>query len=196
MMRVAAGAAALFVLLALGGADPAALRDLGLLVLAGLALGVCRDVFSLLLRRRPADRNVPRRVPPRRGPTILVDGSNVLHWNGAPSAKVLSRVVQTLQEKGERPHVYFDANAGYKLQDRYLGPAALGAMIGLPAGQVTVADSGTPADPLLLDHAARSRLRVVTNDQFRDWRVQYPVAARRGTLVKGRWQDGTPILRL
>ncbi|MFZ3582498.1 NYN domain-containing protein [Loktanella sp. DJP18] len=196
-MPVAAALAALFVLLALGGADPQGLHGLGLLVLAAMALGVVWDIMFLVLRRRrPTGRVVPRRVPPRIGPTILVDGSNVMHWNGDPSAKVLARVVQNLLERGERPHVYFDANAGYKLADRYLGPAALGAMIGLPGQNVTVADSGCPADPLLLDHASRSRLRIVSNDRFRDWCQQFPGATRHGALVKGRWREGTPLLQL
>ena len=166
-------------------------------VLASLvAVLLALAALWLWRRARRAGRVAPRRVPQGRGPTILVDGSNVMHWNRDPSAQVLARVVQRLQDAGERPHVWFDANAGYKLAGRYLGPAALGEMIGLPATRVSVADSGTPADPLLLAHATRSRLRVVSNDQFRDWRVQFPHTARKGALVRGRWQDGTPLLRL
>ena len=199
MMPLAAALAALFVLLALGGAEPAALAGLGRVTLAALGLGLVWDVAALLLRGRRG-RVAPARVPPRDrrdGPTILVDGSNVMHWkDNAPSGQVVARVVQALEARGERPHVYFDANAGYKLGDRFMDARALGQVIGLPAARITVADSGTPADPLLLDHAARARLRIVTNDRFQDWRVQFPVAGTRGALVKGHCQDGTPILRL
>ena len=199
MMPLAAALAALFVLLALGGADPAALTVLGQVALIALGLGLAWDVACFLLRRRRG-RVTPRRVPQadrRDRPTILVDGSNVMHWNdNAPSAVVVTRVVQALVARGERPHVYFDANAGYKLGDHFMDARALGKMVGLPPERITVADSGTPADPLLLDHAARARLRIVTNDRFKDWRVQFPGATARGALVKGRWQDGTPILRL
>lgn len=197
-MRIDAALAALFVLLALGGADADRLHGLGIATLAALAGGVLWDMVALLWRHR-ARRGavVVARRPSRTGPTILVDGSNVMHWHGnAPQAKVLARVVQTLVAKGERPHVYFDANAGYRLADRFMDEGALGQMIGLPADQITVADSGTPADPLLLNHATRGRLRVVTNDRFLDWKTQFPVVGKKGALVKGRWQDGTPILRL
>ena len=199
MMRLGAALSALFVLLALGGADPGGLVLLGQLALITLALGLVWGAGTLLLRGRRA-RVTPRRVPPAdRGarPTILIDGSNVMHWkDNAPSAVVVTRVVQALVEKGERPHLYFDANAGYKLADRFMDAAAMGRMLGLPPQTITVADSGTPADPLLLDHAARARLRIVTNDRFLDWRTQFPVADRKGTLVKGRWQEGAPILYL
>ena len=199
MMRVAAALAALFVLLALGGAEPSALAGLGRATLIALGLGVAWDILRLLLVRRRG-RVTPRRVPTgdrRDRPTILVDGSNVMHWkDNAPSAMVVTRVVQALVARGERPHVYFDANAGYKLGEGFMDARALAQVVGLSPERITVADSGTPADPLLLDHAARARLRIVSNDRFKDWRVQYPGANDRGALVRGRWQDGTPILRL
>ena len=159
-------------------------------VLASLVVVLLGAIW--LWRRQATPRGGRRGA----GPTILVDGSNVMHWNGEASSLVLARVVAALRARGERPHVYFDANAGYKLGKGYLGPAALGAMIGLPAQRVTVADRGTPADPLLLAHAARSRLRVLSNDRFRDWRVQFPQAARKGAIVRGDWRGGAPVLRL
>ncbi|MCF7701400.1 NYN domain-containing protein [Loktanella sp. M215] len=209
MTGPAAALAVLLVLLVLGGADPARLQTFAWFALAGLALGLLWDTLWEVWRRRsPADvapRRIPQqrrrtnrpRVPPQARPTILIDGSNVMHWNGnAPSAVVLRRVVQALVDKGERPHVYFDANACYKLAEGFRDAVALGAMIGLPASSVTVAAGGTPADPLLLAHAARDRLRVVTNDRFLDWKTQFPAVGARGFLVKGRWQEGAPILRL
>lgn len=199
-MRMAAALSALFVLLALGGMDPAALRSLGLLTLAALAVGVLWDLLSLLRRalRRPLVI-VPRRVKPQgpgRPPTIIVDGSNVMHWNGEPSELVLIRVVKQLLEKGERPHIYFDANVGYKLADRYFDNQHMAAMLALPIERVTVVDKGTPADPVLLEHAVAAGVRVLTNDRFLDWKTQFPQVGERGFLVKGRWQQGTPMLRL
>ncbi len=200
MMGIAAAFAALFVLLAQGGMAPERLTMLGQVTLAALALGVAFDVFCLLRRGvQRSTRVVPRRVRrqgPGRKPTIIVDGSNVLHWNGEPSQMVLTRVVKALVDKGERPHVYFDANVGYKLKGQFLGAPAMAAIIGLPARHVTVVDSGTPADPVLLDHAVRAGLRVVTNDRFLDWKSEYPDVGGRGFLVKGRWRQGTPMLRL
>jgi hypothetical protein len=209
MVNVVAALGALFMLAALVGVDPAALRVLGLLTLAVLGLGVVWDALSLLVRRWFAPvvatrrsklwQVKPRRLEPRgagRPATLIVDGSNVMHWNGEASQLVLTRVVAKLIENGERPHVYFDANVGYKLAGRYFDDHHMANMLGLPVKRVTVVDKGTPADPVLLDHAVKAGVRVVTNDRFTDWKSQYPQIGSRGFLVKGRWQQGTPILRL
>ena len=196
MMPAAAALATLCVLLALGGAPVEALQRLAQVTLVALAGGVLWDVLRLL---RPA----PRRAPDQTGldqaadrPTIVVDGSNVMHWGGTPSRMVLTRVVAELVARGERPHVYFDANVGYKLADRFIDGPEMAGILQLPTDRVTVVDRGTPADPALLAHAVRARLRVVTNDRFIDWKPQFPQVGSPGFLVKGRWQEGTPMLRL
>lgn len=214
MLNVAGALGALFVLAALAGMDPAALRALGVATLIVLALGLLWDGLSLLVQRGPArqrGRNKPRqqrgRVRPRRPTrpaprasarpaTLIVDGSNVMHWNGEASHMVLTRVIAKLVQSGERPHVYFDANVGYKLKGQYLGDRAMAAMLGLPEKRVTVVDAGVPADPVLLEHAIKAGLRVVTNDRFMEWRPQFPQIGNRGFLVKGRWQQGTPMVQL
>ncbi len=202
-MRIGMACATLFVLLAVGGMDPDMLRGLGLLTLVFLALGLLWGLLGLLPGRRRRGRP-PGTAPARRDrgagitpvPTVVVDGSNVMHWNGDPSALVLGRVIKALIDKGERPHVYFDANAGYKLADRFMNAAELAEMLSLPAAHVTVVDRGEPADPVLLEHAVRIGARVVTNDRFLDWKLQFPAIGNRGFLVKGRWQEGAPILQL
>lgn len=53
-----------------------------------------------------------------------------------------------------------------------------------------MAPRGTPADPMLLDLAARTGAAIVTNDRYRDWIPQYPLLADPARLVRGRWTDG------
>ena len=200
MMRVAAALAALFVLLFQSGVDVAALALLGQVVLAMLALGVLGDLLGILvwLRGRTGVSAAEERSAEDRtiAPTIIVDGSNVMHWGGDPSQMVLTRVIAAIVAQGYRPHIYFDANAGYKLFDKFMSEAAMAQISGVLPTQVTVVPGGTPADPVLLEHAVSARVRVVTNDQFRDWKSQFPQIEKRGFLVEGRWQQGTPILNL
>ncbi|WP_386683518.1 hypothetical protein [Loktanella sp. R86503] len=210
MLNVAGALGALFVLAALAGMAPDALRVLGLATLIVLVLGALWDGLSLLMRHRPAGRRGrskrgrgrpgrstrPAPRAPARPASLIVDGSNVMHWNGEPSQMVLTRVVAKLVQSGECPHVYFDANVGYKLQGQYMGNRAMAKMLGLPENRVTVVDAGVPADPVLLEHAVNAKLRVVTNDRFMEWRPQFPQIGNRGFLVKGHWQQGTPMVQL
>lgn len=120
------------------------------------------------------------------GKVIIVDGSNVLHWGGAPALATVAAVVADLTERGLRPVVWFDANAGYLVADRYLGPASFARRLSLPTHQVFVAPKGTPADPLILEDASAFEAQVVTNDRYRDWAATHPVAAERGRMIRGR----------
>lgn len=150
----------------------------------------------LLLRasRRVRRRNiVPRRVQRRftspRGVQrrhIMVDGSNVMYWNnGQPLIESVRRVLAVLTQRGFTPIVWFDANVGYKIGDQYLGPAPLATLLKISPQQVFVAPKGAPADPFLLDWAKQLKTKVVTNDQFRDWRESHPQVKKRGFLVTG-----------
>jgi hypothetical protein len=125
-----------------------------------------------------------------------VDGSNVLFWGGdGPSAMILTRVLRALEEKGYVPIVYFDANVGYVLAKRYYNESRMAGMIKIPKRHICVVDKGVIADEAILAFASEHRLRVVTNDNFRDWRVQFPHADKKGVLVNGTWQEGSVIWR-
>jgi hypothetical protein len=152
-----------------------------LLVLIGFALLLARH-------RRPA-----RTAAVISRHAIVVDGSNVMHWGGAPSAKVLACVLVELQAKGYAPIVFFDASAGYRLADRYLGAQELAGLTGLPAAQIHVVDKGVIADSAILRFSALHGLRIVSNDQYRDWRVQFPHLGRKGAVLRGRFQDGAVV---
>lgn len=163
-----------------------------------LTAAVLLSVFWLLRRRKskPAPRRrhrLSRPLDPAKN--IVVDGSNVMHWDGEPSALILNRVLVALDEKGLNPVVFFDANVGYKLWDRHANARHVAPKIGVAVDRVVVAPSGVTADELLLEFAVKHGLRVVTNDRFLDWRVKYPRAGEKGFLVKGEWRQGNVILR-
>lgn len=122
--------------------------------------------------------------------TVLVDGSNVMHWGGEPRSQAVADVSRSLEQMGYLPVVFFDANVGYKLEGRHLSETSLSCRIGLPREQVIVVRSGTQADGHLLEQAARYDLQIVTNDRFRDWADKYPAVKEHGFLIKGAWVAG------
>lgn len=129
---------------------------------------------------------------------IVVDGSNVMHWRDeSPSLETVRHVLLELTRLGYVPVVWFDANVGYKISNRYLRPQALAKLLNVPQRQVFIAPKGTPADPLLLDYAKKMQANVVTNDQFRDWTDAYPWIKDPGFLIPGRVQgaaQGTQVV--
>ncbi len=152
---------------------PFALLALGLLV-----------VLVLLLRRRS-------RVPADPRPAILIDGSNVMHWqDNTPSVAPLQKLVRDLTLRGMTPGVVFDANVGYKLTGRFLNERDLAKLLMLPSEQILVVPKGTQADYYLLETARDLKAQIVTNDRFRDWADTYPEVAEPGTLLRGGMRDG------
>ncbi|MEZ5716258.1 MAG: hypothetical protein R3D85_14535 [Paracoccaceae bacterium] len=127
---------------------------------------------------------------------MLIDGSNVMHWNGGePDIKVVRDVARALAANGYQVGVIFDANAGYKLAGRYLNEAALARQTGLAPAQIMVSPKGQPADGFLLEAARDMAAPIVSNDRFRDWQDAYPEIAEPGRLIHGTWQGGAPHLR-
>ncbi len=115
---------------------------------------------------------------------ILVDGSNVLFWQGGQvQADVPELVVRALLARRFRPVIYFDNSIG-----RHMGQGAVAALGAL--AEVIIAPAGTPADVVLLEGCAKGRHQIVSNDRFRAWRVQHPALQSKwlvtGTIEKGR----------
>ncbi|WP_272003896.1 NYN domain-containing protein [Roseovarius sp. ZX-A-9] len=163
-----------------------------------IAGGVCALLaLAILIVLRRILRKPHHRI--RRNPRrwIVVDGSNVMFWDGnEPKAETLRRVVGYLAEQGFTAVVWFDANVGYKLSERYRGSDWLARQLGIPESRVLVAVKGQPADPLVLDGARQLGARVVTNDRFRDWVDEFPEIVEPGHLVQGRLQNGQVQLEL
>jgi hypothetical protein len=186
-------------LLVLSLATAAALAYPGqppLLRLVAAGLGVAAIGVAAGLLGRALGRGLRQLLGPRR-PVIVVDGSNVMHWQGdAPTVGAIELVLADLTARGFVPHVFFDANVGYKLVGRHVDSGALARVLALPLSQVFIAPSRTPADPLLIAHAIRIGARVVSNDRFRDWREEFPALGDKGFLVPGRLLDGRIELRM
>jgi hypothetical protein len=151
-----------------------------------VSVGMVAVAVALLLRAR-------RRAEPV--PWIIVDGSNVMYWDReTPSLGTVREVLRAVEAEGFVPLVWFDANVGHVVAGRYLGPEKMAKQLGLQQGQVLVAPKGTPADPLLLEEAARLGVRVVTNDRFRDWAEDHPIVQDPERFVRGGVRDGVARL--
>jgi hypothetical protein len=179
---------AALVILLLGGADPLGLAPL----LAGLGVLVAVLVLAVQgvrgARARARARDLARRL-------VLVDGSNVLHWReGTPDLQTVGAVLRRLEAEALEPVVVFDANAGYKVEGRWMGEAEMSRRLGLPRDRVIVAHKGTPADPILLDLAARTGAVIVSKDRFRDWAEEWPLVLEPGRLRRGGWRNGALVL--
>ncbi|EYD78168.1 hypothetical protein Rumeso_00261 [Rubellimicrobium mesophilum DSM 19309] len=162
----------------------------------GWGLGLVAAAVGSGLAGRLIGRGL-RRLFGRRRPVIVVDGSNVMHWqDDVPTLGAVEMVLAELSARGFAPHVFFDANVGYKLVGRHVEAADLARALALPRSRIFVAPSRTPADPLLIAHALRIQARIVSNDRFRDWREDFPALGDKGVLVPGRLQAGRVELRM
>jgi len=122
---------------------------------------------------------------------IVVDGSNVMHWNGnVPQIETLQEVLEHLIRRGYTPGVVFDANAGYLIAGRYLNDRALARMLGLPPKRVMIVPKGSPADATVLAAARDLGARIVSNDRYRDWADGHPELQEPGWLIRGDYRDG------
>ena len=146
-------------------------------------------LLALQRGRRPGTTQAPERW-------VLIDGSNVMHWqdNTARLAPV-REVVDQLSKLGYVVGVVFDANAGWKLQGKYLHDGDFAELLALEQRQVLVVGKGTQADPFLLDTAKEFGARIVTNDRFRDWADKYPKVLEDGFLICGGMRDGKVWLK-
>lgn len=173
-----------------------------LFLLILVVLGSLR--FLVEVFRSPAQRGGrPKRRPRGQRPpvagrpasdgrqTILIDGSNVMHWlDNTPRVAPLLQVVHDLSCRGLKPGVVFDANVGYKLMGKFMGERDLSRLLSLPRDQILVVPKGQQADPFLLETARDLKARIVTNDRFRDWVDRYPDVPQPERLVTGSMRDG------
>jgi hypothetical protein len=92
---------------------------------------------------------------------VLIDGSNVMHWqDNTPSLETVRKVVDQVRSLGYVPGVVFDANAGWKLSGRYLHDQDFARLLGNEPRQVLVVAKGTQADPFLLQTAREFGARM------------------------------------
>lgn len=160
-----------------------------------LIAGPCAIASLLLLVRGYFHRRA--RIAEAGRDWMILDGSNVMHWKGgAPDIATVRDVMNHLSALGLTPGVVFDANVGYKVDDRYLSDRDLSRRLGVPRERIMVVPKGRPADPMILDAARDLKAKIVTNDRFRDWEETYPEAREPGRLVRGGYKDGALWLDL
>lgn len=140
------------------------------------------------VRSKPVFRPI---APKPAGRSVVIDGSNVLHWkDGTPQIAAVRQVVDLLTAQGFSPGVVFDANAGYKISDRYHDDREMAELLGLPEDRVLVVPRGTQADPVLLATARNLGAPIVTNDRYRDWAEAHPEVRNPGHLIQGGYKAG------
>ncbi len=151
-------------------------------------MAVVLVLLYLLLRWRSAARQ--RKKDRSSEIWVLVDGSNVMHWlDNKPQLAPVLQVVKHLKALGYVPGVVFDANAGWKLEGRYLHDGDFAKLLKLEPRQVMVVSKGTPADPFLLMTADEFGAKIVTNDRFRDWAEAHPKVKESGFLIRGGYRN-------
>lgn len=163
-----------------------------------LIAGALVAVFLVLWLHRPRGRRPDNPSTPRVDDrqTVLIDGSNVIHWlDNTPQLTPLLQVVHDLSSRGLKPGVVFDANVGYKLTGAFMGERELSRLLSLPRDQILVVPKGTQADPFLLETARDLKARIVTNDRYRDWTDRYPDVAQPDKLIRGEMRDGRVWLK-
>jgi Zc3h12a-like Ribonuclease NYN domain len=175
----------LLLLLSLGGVAVALfLPGWGDLILLAGPMAVA----ALVLLWRVPSRTV---TPPLRRKWVVVDGSNVMHWkDNAAQIGPVSEVLQYLDMRGFTVGIVFDANAGYKLSNRYQDDGVLARILKLPEDRVLVVRKGQPADPVILAAARDLGGRIVINDRYRDWEETHPEVRAPGHLIRGGYRDG------
>ncbi|HEY6919912.1 MAG TPA: hypothetical protein VI412_11650, partial [Tabrizicola sp.] len=130
-----------------------------------LALLALLGAVFLLQRLWRALRPTPKPAPEH---WILIDGSNVMHWEeNTPRLGPVQKLVAHLKGLGYVPGIVFDANAGYKLFGRFLNDSDFARLLHIAPKQVLVVPKGTQADPYLLQTARDFGARIITNDRFR-----------------------------
>lgn len=126
------------------------------------------------------------------GPHVIIDGSNVMHWqDNKPALEPLMQVIARLDREGWTVGVIFDATVGYRIHDRYQDDADMARRLGLPVDRVLVVPKGVAADEYILKASRQLGAKVVTNDRYRDWQAAFPEVAAPGFLIRGGVKEGT-----
>lgn len=125
------------------------------------------------------------------GRQIVIDGTNVLYWDGETAQMdTLRSVVDYLKQRDINPIVFLDASSRHHLKDKSLTEKGFARALGLPQVRVMVCPAGTEADVFILKFAAKEGLPILSNDRFGD-RAKLTKGIK---IVKGVMTGGRPIL--
>jgi hypothetical protein len=137
---------------------------------------------------RPSHLALASSEKPTDGSQIVIDGTNVLYWDGDGAQMATLRIViDALKKKGRSPIVFLDASSRHHLGDKGLNEQGFAKALGVPKSQVMVCPARTEADAFILKYARAENLPVVSNDMFRDRAAQTKgLKFVKGVIVKGR----------
>ena len=103
---------------------------------------------------------------------VVIDGANVAYeeksGGGKPKLSNLLKVQRELEERGFDTVIVIDASLKYDIDDQQ----QLEKLI--ESQQVRQVPAGTDADFFILEIANTCNARIVTNDQYRDYKDRYP----------------------
>ncbi|HWS54556.1 MAG TPA: hypothetical protein VN228_10530 [Pyrinomonadaceae bacterium] len=103
---------------------------------------------------------------------VVIDGANVAYeeksGGGKPKLSNLLKVRRELEERGLCPIIIVDASLKYDIDDQQ----QLEKLI--QSQQVRQVPAGTDADFFILEIADQCGARIVTNDQYRNYKDRYP----------------------
>ena len=152
---------------------------------------------GLILTAILALRFLPKPTEPKqkrqrksKEPQVVIDGTNVMYWDGEADLGTLRAVVDQLKAKGLVPFVFLDASSRHHLGDKSLDEKGFAKALGLMRDCVMVCPARTEADAFILKFAREKGLPVVSNDRFGDRAQQ----AKGLKLIKGGIAGGRPML--
>ncbi|HLM54631.1 MAG TPA: hypothetical protein VK422_00785 [Pyrinomonadaceae bacterium] len=103
---------------------------------------------------------------------VVIDGANVAYEEksagGKPKLANLLKVKREMEERGFDTVIIVDASLKYDIDDQ----TQMAALI--ESQHIRQVPAGTDADFFILDIADQHGARIVTNDQYRDYRDRYP----------------------
>lgn len=163
----------------------------------GVAGGVIFTAWlaAMALRRaEPVTKAQPLAKKPKRKndlPGVVIDGTNVMFWDGEADLRTLRAVVDKLRAKNLSPFVFLDASSRHHLGDKSLNQNGFAKALGVTRDQIMVCPAQTEADAFLLKFAKENSMPVVSNDRFGDRAAQ----AKGLKLIKGVIAGGKPVLQ-
>lgn len=171
----------------------AASPDADTIMYWGLAAGLI--LFAMVIARQPWAKEArpstpqPSGVKQAKRGDIVIDGTNVMYWDGTADLGTLRSVVDHLKTKGRTPFVFLDASSRHHLGNRSLDENGFARALGLKRNQIMVCPAGTEADAFILKFAREQDIPIVSNDRFGDRAKQ----VKGLKLIKGGIAGGRPI---
>lgn len=103
---------------------------------------------------------------------VVIDGANVAYeeksGGGKPKLSNLLKVRGELEERGFDTIIVIDASLKYEIDDQHQLEKLIASQ------QIRQVPAGTDADFFILEIADTCGARIVTNDQYRDYKERYP----------------------